>query len=191
MSGLGLEPPPRKGSDRTTIVIVALLLLGAVVMGYQEMSGGDLVPNGAAAPPFTLKRVTGEPVQLSELKGKVVLLDFWATWCPPCREELPWLVKVAADYEAKGVVFLAISQDEVEDEREQRAIVEDFVGKAFPELRPYTAYGTPDITIDYLVRALPTMYVLDRQGRVVQSQRGQTSERAVRRALDAALERAP
>ena len=188
MSGPGREPPRGQGSDRVTIGIVALLLVGAVVMGYQEVATSELVAEGAAAPDFTMTRITGETVRLSELKGKVVLLDFWATWCPPCREELPWLVAVARDYEKKGVVFLAASQDEVEDPKAQRAIVEEFVGEAFPELRPFAVYSTPDAAIDYLVRALPTMYVIDAQGRIVQAHRGATSERAVRRALDTALE---
>jgi peroxiredoxin len=67
---------------------------------------------GNAAPDFTLKDLSGQPVQLSSLKGKVVLLNFWATWCPPCREEVPSMVRLNQAMQGKRFQMLAVSIDE-------------------------------------------------------------------------------
>lgn len=67
---------------------------------------------GAAAPDFTLQDLSGKQVQLSSLKGKVVLVNFWATWCPPCREEIPSMVKLNQVMQGKNFQMLAISVDE-------------------------------------------------------------------------------
>jgi peroxiredoxin len=67
---------------------------------------------GNHAPDFTLKTLAGEPVQLSSLKGKVVLLNFWATWCPPCREEIPSMVRLNQVMQGKPFQMLAVSIDE-------------------------------------------------------------------------------
>jgi peroxiredoxin len=170
-------------TDRLTLFIVGVLLLGTVLMGWQEVQGSRMLPAGEAAPDFTLERVNGEPVQLSSLKGKVVLVDFWATWCPPCRDEMPYLVRAVKAREADGVTLLAISNDDLD---EQREVVPSFL-RAFPELAPYAVYGRPAVSSSYLVRALPTLYVLDRQGRVVAAQQGQATEKQIRRWIEQAL----
>ena len=115
----------------------------------------------------------------------MVLVDFWATWCPPCREELPWLVEVAREYEGKGVRFVAVSHDEPAD---REAAVAQYVKTRQPELGKYVAYGDPFTGGKYRVQALPTLYVIGRDGRVVASVQGQTSEWRVRRWLKKALE---
>jgi peroxiredoxin len=174
--------PPEK-TDRVTVFIVALLLVGAVLMGWQEVLAGKLLARGAPAPDFTLLRPEGEAVTLSQLKGRVVLVDFWATWCPPCIEEMPWLVATVKSYEAQGVTLVAVSNDDLD---EQAQAVEAFTAR-LPALRPYAAFGTPAVGASYLVRSLPTLYVVDRQGRVSQAHSGQASERQLRRWIDAAL----
>lgn len=67
---------------------------------------------GSLAPDFTLKDLNGRPVQLSSLKGKVVLLNFWATWCPPCREEIPSMMRLNQAMQGKPFQMLAVSIDE-------------------------------------------------------------------------------
>jgi thiol-disulfide isomerase/thioredoxin len=166
------------------LFIVALLFVGAVLLGWQEVMEGKLLKRGSPAPDFTVKTLAGAPVTLSALKGKVVLVDFWATWCGPCREEMPYLVSTVQSYAAQGVTLVAVSNDDLD---EQAAAVEAFTGQ-LPGLRPYAAYGTPELGATYLVRALPTLYVIDRQGNVSQTQTGQASERQLRRWIDAALE---
>ena len=176
----------RKRPDRVSAVIVVALLAGAAVMGWQEVEASRRLPDDTVAPDFTLERLGGEPVTLSQLKGNVVLVDFWATWCPPCREEMPYLVALTKKYEAKGVKLIAVSNDDLS---EQRDAVGRYVTETMPELRSYAAFGTPAVSERYLVRALPTLYVLDRNGAIVASQTGQASEAQLERWIEAALAR--
>jgi thiol-disulfide isomerase/thioredoxin len=175
-----------KKPDRVSTFIVVLLLAGAALMGWQEVQDSRRLPDDSLAPDFTLERLEGEPVSLSALKGQVVLVDFWATWCPPCREEMPYLVKLAKQYEAKGVRLVAVSNDDLDDQREA---VSRYVVETMPELRPYAAFGTPDVSATYLVRALPTLYVVDRAGAIVASQTGQASESQIEQWIEEALAR--
>jgi thiol-disulfide isomerase/thioredoxin len=172
-----------KKIDLPTAIFVGVLLVGAALMGWQEATSG-ILEEGSAAPPFTLERPNGPPIELASLKGKVVVVNFWATWCPPCREELPYLVKTVQEYEPKGVTLVAISND---DRPGQREAVRRFLN-AFPQLAPYAALGEPDVGQRYQVQALPSVYVIDRDGHVSSSFQGQATERQLRRWIDAALE---
>jgi peroxiredoxin len=116
--------------------------------------------------------LSGTPVSLSGYKGKVVLLNFWATWCPPCRQEMPTLQKHYTDYEAQGLVVVGVEAGE------PKAEVQDFVTEqhlTFPVL--------PDekttVTDMYRVSALPTTFVIDREGVIVRQHRGMMTEAQV------------
>ena len=126
-----------------------------------EAAAATLANEGAEAPDFTVEMTDGSTVTLSSLRGKVVLLNFWATWCPPCREELSHVQQQIIDrFAAQEFVFLPISRGE------QRATVEAFrakTGYAFP-------MGLdPDETIykRYATRFIPRNFLIDRTGRVV------------------------
>lgn len=180
-----MSEQPKKKTDRVSAVIVVLLLAGAAVMGWQEVEDSRRLPDDSPAPDFTVERLEGGAVTLSALKGHVVLVDFWATWCPPCREEMPYLVKLAKQYEGQGVRLVAVSNDDLD---EQREAVGRFV-EGLPDLKPFAAFGTPELGADYLVRALPTLYVIDRDGHIVASATGQASESQIERWIQKALER--
>ncbi len=164
-------------------VLVVALLIGGIVMGFLDTEGG--VGNGVQAPAFAFVKFTGERITSEELKGKVVMLDFWATWCPPCVEEMPMLVKVAQEYKSKGVVFIAVNRDDPEDAEED---VTAFINHKVPGLRPFAAYGDAVSGAVFKVRALPTIYIVDPSGKIIASQTGQVSERRVRAWLDKALQ---
>jgi thiol-disulfide isomerase/thioredoxin len=153
------------------------------VVQVNDEDFGPLLADGAPAPDFEAPRLHGAPVRLAALKGRVVLLDFWATWCPPCRAELPWLTALAARYEAQGLTLVALSQDEPPD---QRALVTDYVQK-LPALAPWVALGNHDLGRVFGAADLPTLYLLDRQGRVLASAVGSQPEAAVRAAVERAL----
>lgn len=126
-----------------------------------EAAAATLANEGAEAPDFTVEMTDNRTVTLSSLRGKVVLLNFWATWCPPCREELSHVQQQIIDrFAAQEFVFLPISRGE------QRATVEAFrakTGYAFP-------MGLdPDETIykRYATRFIPRNFLIDRTGRVV------------------------
>jgi peroxiredoxin len=113
------------------------------------------------APTFTLKTVDGKTVSLSDYKGKAVLLNFWATWCGPCKLEMPWLIDMQKKYASQGFTVLGISEDDGSTKE-----VSDFMAKMgvdYPVLmyddKLNHAYGG----IDYL----PTSYYIGRDGKVI------------------------
>jgi thiol-disulfide isomerase/thioredoxin len=123
------------------------------------------VHNPETAPDFQLQTLDGKSLTLASLSGKVVLLNFWATWCGPCRMEIPGLIELQKQYkDSLQVVSLLVDVDDVEDAKK-------FVqtsGVNYP-----VAVATNDIRIRYGgVSALPTLFVLDTQGRIVQKHVG-------------------
>lgn len=122
------------------------------------------------APSFTLKSVDGKTVSLSDYKGKAVLLNFWATWCGPCKLEMPWLIQMQKKYASQGFTVLGISEDDGSTKQ-----VSDFMAKMgvdYPVLmyddQMNKAYGG----IDYL----PTSYYIGRDGKVIIESGGLISE---------------
>ena len=158
------------------------LMLGAV---SQRAEGPKLLSPGVAAPALVLERVSGGKLSLADLRGRVVLVDFWATWCPPCRAELPWLVKLAQRHANEGLWFIAVNQDSAS---EQRALVSEFA-PTVPGLSTWTAYGTEAATKAWQVDGLPTLYLIDREGRVIAGHEGRMTEETVTRAVEQALRR--
>jgi thiol-disulfide isomerase/thioredoxin len=138
------------------------------------------VPGRQAAPGFTLPTVDGTPVSLASLKGRVVLVDFWATWCPPCRAEMPWLVTLAKRWESRGVTFVAISEDDPPD---QLPLVQKFADQ-IPGLGRYAVLGNPEVEAQYGVENLPSLFVIDRAGNVVTRLVGATQEAVVEQLLE-------
>lgn len=176
------SPSQKKKTDIPTVIFVGVLMVGAALLGWQEFEEG-ILPVHSPAPLFAAERWNGDVVDLPSLRGRVVVINFWATWCPPCREEIPVLVQLAAEYEAQGVTLLAVNTD---DMAEQREIVEAFLPQ-FPSLTPYVVLGQPEIGERYNVRALPSVYVVDRKGLISASFRGQATEGQLRRWIEVAL----
>ena len=170
---------------RWTITILALLLgISLAYLGIKDAKQGEGVRVGSPAPAFTVERYGGGTVSLADLRGKVVMLDFWATWCPPCVAEMPGLVKLAREYEAKGLVFLAASRDEHETAATQVGL---FVSQRVPELAKSAAFAGDEMARSYRVEVLPTMYLIGRDGRIVEEHSGYASESSLRRSIEAAL----
>lgn len=152
-----------------------------VFQGYLEMAGQREVGSGAVAPDFLAERYTGGEIRLSELKGKVVLVDFWATWCHPCVVEMPYLVKTAGEFADRGVVLLAANQIEADS----KAAVGVFFNNARISLpdNVHVLFAGDRIFTDYRVSVLPTLYFIDREGKIVDVVQGAISEQALRRRL--------
>lgn len=174
---------PLKKVDLPTAIFVGVLLVGAVLMGWQEALHQDILPTHTEAPHFSLERLSGAPLDLPSLRGQVVVVNFWATWCPPCREEIPYLVSTIQEYEKQGVTLVAVNNDDVMD---QRQAIDGFLVR-FPQLRPYVVLGQPEVGERYQVRALPSLFVIDREGKISASFQGQASEGQLRRWVEAAL----
>ena len=119
----------------------------------------------ASAPDFTLRSVDGPNLRLQEQRGRVVMLNFWATWCGPCREEMPQLNKLYAKYRASGFVLLGVN---VDDDARHAADVAKRMGVAFPVLLD----TDKAVTTLYAVSTMPSTLLIDRDGRVRYLHRG-------------------
>jgi peroxiredoxin len=135
----------------------------------------------SAAPAWTLKDLNGKSVSLSDFKGKVVVLDFWATWCPPCREEIPHFIELQNEFKDKGVTVVGVSLDSTGP-----ADVAQFVkanGMNYPivmgDEQTATAYGAD--------QGIPTTVVIDGRGNIVATHLGladkDTFESDIKKAL--------
>ncbi|AHF04459.1 alkyl hydroperoxide reductase [Marichromatium purpuratum 984] len=136
-----------------------LLLLSLILVGPLRADVLDALPEPLPAPEFGLDTPAGETLRLADYRGRVVILNFWATWCPPCRAEMPSMQRAYEALAGDGVEILAINVDE------DAATVADFgarLGLGFPLL----VDPGSTVTLDYGVRGLPTSYVIDPEGRV-------------------------
>ena len=132
-------------------------MLGPEVSVPTKPAESDIPKVGAIAPDFTLSDLNGDEVQLSDYRGKVLLLNFWATWCPPCQQEIPMFIEVYEELKDEDFVILAVSIGEGKEK------VSGFVsekGMTFPVLLD----SSKDVARRYLVRAIPTSVVIDRDG---------------------------
>ncbi len=120
---------------------------------------------GKPAPDFTLTTPEGENISLGALRGQVVLINFWATWCPPCRLEMPFLEAAYERYKDQGFTVLAVDQQE--SPQAVRAYFQE-LGLSFPVV----VDGTGEVSSLYRVLALPTSYFIDRNGVVQIMHRG-------------------
>jgi len=115
--------------------------------------------SGSAAPLFTLAEVNGGNVSLSDFKGKVVILDFWATWCPPCKREIPDFITLQSEYGSRGLQVVGIALDQPDKVR----LFAQQNGMNYPVL-----LGTDQIASEYGgIEGIPTTFVLDKNGNIV------------------------
>ena len=167
-------------SARVRRVAILLALMALTVVGTGAAAALPAV--GAAAPDFASKSDSGRNVRLSELRGQVVLINFWASWCGPCRQELPLLNKVYAQYRAAGFMLLAVN---VDDNRKDADAMLKRLDLRFPILFD----GNKNVAKLYGVDTMPATLLIDRDGRVRYVHRGyysgyeQKYERQVRELL--------
>ena len=169
--------------NKKTLVVAAIL--GVVVACSTSEQANSVKPNGQqdsespsaavgdaakqgikpekdrhVAPPFALKDLDGKTAQLADYKGKVVLLNFWATWCAPCKLEIPWFEEFQTRYKDKGFEVLGVSLDE-----EGWKVVKPYLERTKVNYRMVMG----DVMIDKAygpIEALPTSFLIDREGRV-------------------------
>jgi cytochrome c biogenesis protein CcmG/thiol:disulfide interchange protein DsbE len=139
---------------RAGIGLLTVALVAAIYAGIHER----VVIAGDTAPEFTIKADDGRTVSLPNFGGKLLVLNFWATWCPPCVQETPSLSRFAAEYAPKGVVVLGVSVDK--DPKAYNAFLQKF--------RPafLTARDT-DLHADYGTFMYPETYIIDGKGKVL------------------------
>ena len=141
--------------------LLALLLLAAPVAA---------VDVGDAAPGFSLPSTDGRPIVLEKLRGQVVYVDFWASWCAPCRRSFPWMSELQQRYGERGFTIVAINVDK------QRADAERFLQA---NAARFTVVYDPEgaTPLAYAVAGMPSSYLIDRRGNVVEIEAGFRDER--------------
>lgn len=171
-----------------------VLVLGAVWIGVSRADQGDTINGqipapreGFQAPDFELSTAAGETTRLSMLRGQPALVNFWASWCSPCRAEMPAMERVYQDYQANGLQILAVNST-VQDTPEQALAFAQEQRLTFPIL--FDSEG--EATRLYQVQALPTTFFIDKDG-VIQEVviGGPMSEALLRIRIDQIIEPNP
>ena len=144
--------------------LLLVVLLAVFILGCSKGDSGQGLSGGA--PDFTLPAVDGSMVSMSDYSGKVILVDFWATWCPPCQEMIPILSKLHKKYSEKGLVILGVSLD-----KDGLGVLGTFVHE---NMIPYkVVMGDNRISNAFGgVSSIPTLYMVDREGRLVRKLTG-------------------
>lgn len=184
MSDLLIEKPvPRFRAWQLLVWITVLGLLGLVALQMRRSGPLAAGPVGAGqkAPDFSLTTFEGQTYRLSELRGRVVVINFWASWCKPCEQEAPDLESVWREYKDRGVVFLGV--DYVDTETEALAYLERF---------DITYPNGPDlgtrISQAYRIKGVPETYFVDRHGTLAHVKIGPTSQAELRNVIESLLE---
>jgi cytochrome c biogenesis protein CcmG/thiol:disulfide interchange protein DsbE len=128
------------------------------------------------APDFTLPGADGRPVQLSQYRGKVVLLDFWATWCHGCKTEIPWYMEFSQKYKKDGLVVIGVSMDD-----EGWKVVKPFLREK--KMQYPVVVGNDELGKRYGLGEMPLTLLIDRRGGIVLSHSGVVDKGAFERDL--------
>jgi cytochrome c biogenesis protein CcmG/thiol:disulfide interchange protein DsbE len=136
-------------------------------LNKESNSADNLNSGGNKAPDFTLVGPAGNKVSLSDYKGKVVIVDFWATWCPPCRKGIPDLVDIQTEFGNK-VAVIGISVD-TETKDQVASFIESF------NINYTVLFATPDVVQSYgNIESIPTSFIIDKNGNIVNQYVGLT-----------------
>jgi peroxiredoxin len=165
------------------VVVAGLLLLGKFQGRFPvgRARTAAVASKGHDAPDFVLSDLQGRSVKLSDLRGKAVVLNFWATWCPPCKEEIPWFVELQKRYGAEGLQVVGVSMDDGDQKDVEKFAAENSIN--YPVLLGKDKVADQYGGIDYL----PTTFYIDRNGVVMDRVFGQPGrdeiEQSVKRAI--------
>ncbi|HEV3232923.1 MAG TPA: redoxin domain-containing protein [Candidatus Dormibacteraeota bacterium] len=169
--------PPRTISRLLLFIALAIVATGCSLQHPIQQQNQSLATVGQAAPDFSGTDLDGKPISLSQFKGKPVVLNFWASWCGPCRAEQPALLNIVRDYQPRGVQVVGIT---VRDNLDQARIYRDEFKVPYPSLFDQAAR----LAYAYEVDAPPSSVFIDRNGIVQFKVPGQVSEDSFRRIID-------
>jgi len=152
------------------IILYVLILIAAgswIVLSANPANantGSTSAPQaGFAAPELTLTSITGESYRLSELRGQAVLVNLWATWCPPCRAEMPALEKMYQEYQDRGLIILGVNMTTQDDPSAVLPFSKEY-NLTFPILLDETGSAA----LAYQLQSLPSSYFINRAGVITQ-----------------------
>ncbi len=147
----------RARSGRVVLILLAIVIFGLLTVQACTPSSASGVSVGEPAPDFTLVDLDGNQVSLSDFRGEAVFLNFWATWCPPCRAEMPEIEALYQDYKDKDVVVIGI------DIRETREEVLQYIQEGGYSWT-FVLDTIGEVTTSYEVPAIPTSFFIDGDG---------------------------
>jgi thiol-disulfide isomerase/thioredoxin len=183
-------PAPSVRSHNAIVIVVVVLVVTGMILASKflvrnQASAGSLVSSnvkGAAAPDFQLTSIDGRQVKLSDFKGKAVVLNFWATWCAPCKIEIPWFVELQKQYGPQGLEIVGVDMDD--------SPTADTIGKFAREqgINYTVLLGTEKVADLYGgAEALPTTFYIGRDGKIVARAFGLIGHGEIERNIQAAL----
>jgi cytochrome c biogenesis protein CcmG/thiol:disulfide interchange protein DsbE len=175
------EASPKRDLSTRLSVAVGLVLLALLSYGFLSARGSGRPQRGELAPDFTLVLFDGSQVSLADLRGQIVVLNFWASWCSPCRREAPALQETWARYEDEGVAFVGVTYQDAKGASQ----------KFIQEFRITYANGTDEkgrISRAYGVIGVPETFIIDRDGKVAWFQIGEVQAEVLARQLELAAE---
>jgi thiol-disulfide isomerase/thioredoxin len=176
------------------ILFVVALTVGAMIYtaatkshpdtGTPAVVGANLTMfeyKGHTAPDFELKSLDGKPLKLSSLRGKAVIVDFWATWCGPCKVEMPWLVELQKKYQDQGLVILGVAMDDTPN---------DDIAKFAKEMKVnYTILKGTDAVGDTYggIDGMPITFYVGRDGKIIDKSLGLVNKSEIEENIQKAL----
>jgi len=181
---------PNGGRNPLALVVVAVVAAAMLYAGFHmaRRSGGEplhILGKSTQAPNFTLESLDGKNMSLSDLRGKAVLLNFWATWCGPCKIETPWLVELQKEYGSQGLQVVGIAMDDSgKDDIEKFA---KDMGVNYPVLLGKEAVGDAYGGVP----ALPESFFIGRNGKIVERIIGLKGRGEIEDAIKKALNTEP
>ncbi|HET6179569.1 MAG TPA: TlpA disulfide reductase family protein [Candidatus Sulfotelmatobacter sp.] len=183
-------PPAPGGRNPLALVVVAVVAAGMLYFGFHSArrtapSGASHITKATVAPDFTLESLEGKSMRLSDLRGKAVLLNFWATWCGPCKIEMPWFVELQNQYGSQGLQIVGVAMDD--SGKDDIAKFAKEMGVNYPVLLGKEAVGD-----EYGgVPALPESFFISRDGKIVDKIIGLRGKAEIEDAIKKALSAQP
>jgi thiol-disulfide isomerase/thioredoxin len=190
-----VPPPGRAGRSPMALVVVSIVIAGMLYFGFHAArsssslqsgkTGTQLLTKASLAPDFTLDSLEGRSMRLSDLRGKAVLLNFWATWCGPCKIEMPWFVELQKQYGSQGLQIVGVAMDEAG--KDEIAKFAQQMGVNYPVL-----LGKEEVGDQYGgVPALPESFFIGRDGKIVDKIIGLRGKAEIEDAIKKALNTQP
>jgi cytochrome c biogenesis protein CcmG/thiol:disulfide interchange protein DsbE len=176
-------PRPAKRLSLSSIVLLVGILVAIAVIGLQLARRQQTQPTDGTAPDFAITTFDGQELSLENLRGQIVVLNFWASWCDPCREEAPDLQRIHERYQDQGVVVVGVTYTDT-----------DAKSLAFMEAYGLTYPNGPDrgnrISDRYNIQGVPETFVIDREGKIAHFIYAPTNEQTLATMLDGLLNEA-
>jgi len=158
------------------VIIIQALLIASVIFIF---SGCRVSGNVSSSDvDFTLDDLSGKEISLSDFKGKIVVLNFWATWCPPCIAEIPDFVEIFNEYRDKDVQFIGVSDEDI-------SMLKSFA--AYYDINYPILTDDKNIMAVWGIRAIPTTFVFDRNGKIVFENVGMMTREQIRNVIEDVL----